>query len=327
MSIHVEMPARADFSDEQLAFIREMGISYLNLNISLEECREDFLLPLVKRLEGYGLKISDLACPPLQKNADIILGRAGRDRAIARFQELVRMAGQLGVPLVSLAWQPNGIFRSGRRPGRYTRGGTAFYADQEEILARPIANDRVYGPEEIWDNFAYFLERLIPVCETARVRMALHPHGPPLPSLGGAASLIYTADDYRRALALAGRSQALAVKLCVGCVLENPQFGDLMACVREFCGKGQLAEVHLRNVSGPLPYFEETLWEDGYGDLYGVLKQLIVCGFQGYLSIDHAFQGYASTGGSLGSMAYPTGYLKGMLHAAQRELADRAGRE
>ena len=98
MSIHVEMPARADFSDEQLAFIREMGISYLNLNISLEECREDFLLPLVKRLEGYGLKISDLACPPLQKNADIILGRAGRDRAIARFQELVRMAG--GVPVV-----------------------------------------------------------------------------------------------------------------------------------------------------------------------------------------------------------------------------------
>ena len=247
MSIHVEMPARADFSDEQLAFIREMGISYLNLNISLEECREDFLLPLVKRLEGYGLKISDLACPPLQKNADIILGRAGRDRAIARFQELVRMA--------------------------------------------------------------------------------LHPNDPPLPSLGGAASLIYTADDYRRALALAGRSQALAVKLCVGCVLENPQFGDLMACVREFCGKGQLAEVHLRNVSGPLPYFEETLWEDGYGDLYGVLKQLIVCGFQGYLSIDHAFQGYASTGGSLGSMAYPTGYLKGMLHAAQRELAGRAGRE
>ena len=63
------------------------------------------------------------------------------------------------------------------------------------------------------------------------------------------------------------------------------------------------------------PISRRPLWEDGYGDLYGVLKQLIVCGFQGYLSIDHAFQGYASTGGSLGSMAYPTGYLKGMLHA------------
>lgn len=321
MSIKVELPARWDFSDEQLSFIREMGVAYLNLNIPLEACREEFLLPLAERLAKFDLKVSDLACPPLQKNADIILGRPGRDVAIEQFQDLIRLAHRINAPLVSLAWQPNGIFRSGRKSGVHTRGGISSYADLEELQARPPVNDRVYEADELWEHFAYFLERMIPVCEETQVRMALHPNDPPVPTLCGVASLIHTMEDYRRAMNLAGNRPALAAKLCVGCILENPAFGDLMGCIRELCEKDQLVEVHLRNVSGTLPYFEETLAEDGYGDMYAVLRQLIVCGFDGYLSIDHAFQGYASTGGSLASMAYPTGYLKGLLHAAQRDAA------
>ena len=321
MAIKMELPARADFSDEQLSFIREMGLTYLNLNIPLEDCRAEVLLPLAERLARFDLKISDLACPQLQKNPDIILGRPGRDAAIRQFQDLIGLCRQVGAPLVSVAWQPNGIFRSGRRSGAHTRGGVSSYADMAELQARPPVNDRVYEADELWENFAYFLERMIPVCEDNHIRMALHPNDPPVPTLCGVASLIHTMDDYRRAMDLAGNSPALAVKLCVGCILENPAFGDLMGCIRELCEKGQLVEVHLRNVSGTIPYFEETLAEDGYGDMYAVLRQLISCGFDGFLSIDHAFQGYAATGGSLASMAYPTGYLKGLLHAAQRDAA------
>ena len=243
--------------------------------------------------------------------------------AIGRFRQLAALAGEAGIPLVSVAWQPNGIFHSGRRPGRFTRGGSAFYADLEEILSRPIANDRVFGEQEIWENFAYFLRQMAPACEAGGVRLALHPNDPPVPSLGGVASLISSFADYRRVLALPGGS-ALAVKLCIGCVLENPAFGDLMEGIRALCESGQLAEVHLRNVSSPLPYFEETLCEDGCGDTWEILCQLVRCGFDGYLSIDHAFSGYPETGGALGSMAYPTGYLKGMLHAAERACAKSA---
>jgi len=319
MSIKIELPARYGHTEEELAFIREMGVEYLNLNVMPDHANYDDMMAEVERLAKHNLKISDLACPPLQKNPDIILGRAGRDEQIEQFREFVRLAGKIGAPIVSVAWQPNGIFRTARGVGRCTRGGVAFLADQAEIEARPISNDRAYGDEEIWENFRYFLDRTVPVCEESGVRMALHPNDPPLACLGGVASLIYTTEGYKKALALANNSPALAVKMCVGCWLENPAFGDLLEDIRAFCAAGQLAEVHFRNVSATLPVFEETLLEDGYADMYPILKQFVACGFDGYMSIDHAFKGYKSMGSELGSMAYPTGYLKGLLHVAERE--------
>ena len=51
------------------------------------------------------------------------------------------------------------------------------------------------------------------------------------------------------------------------------------------------------------------------------MKQLILCGYEGPISIDHAFRGYPSTGGMIGSFAYPTGHMKGMIYAIEHELA------
>ena len=323
MSIKVELPARFGHTEEELAFIREMGVEYLNLNVMPENATLPQLREEANRLARFGLKISDLACPPLQKNADIILGRPEREQAVSQFADFVRLAGEVGAPLVSVAWQPNGIFRTGRGPGRNTRGGTAFFADLYEIEGRPISNDRVYDSDEIWDNFAWFLERILPVCEQTGVRLALHPNDPPVPTLGGVASLICSTMDYRRALALADGSWALGVKMCVGCWLEKPGFGNLLEDIREFQTNGQLVEVHFRNVSSPLPRFEETLSEDGYANMCDIMKTLVRCGFEGFCSIDHGFAGYPSTGGQLGSMAYPTGHMKGLLHAAEYELGLR----
>lgn len=324
MSIRVQMPVGADIADEQLSFIREMGVRWLNLNVMPQQSGADALLALKERFLKYDLEISDVACPPLQKNKSIILGLADRDEEIARYMRHIEDAGKAGIPIVSVAWQPNGILRTGRGSGKYTRGGTAFYADMEEILSRPAANGRVYEEEEIWENFRYFLERTIPVCEAANVRMALHPNDPPAACLAGVPSLIYNTDCYRRAFALAGGSRALAMKMCVGCWLEaGSAFGNLMEDIREFCEGGQIVCVHFRNVSAQMPYFEEVLAEDGYADMYAVLKQFVACGYDGLMSVDHAYQGYPSTGGGLGSFAYPTGYLKGLLCAAQKESENR----
>jgi len=44
-----------------------------------------------------------------------------------------------------------------------------------------------------------------------------------------------------------------------------------------------LLVVHFRNVSSTIPYFEETLLEDGYGDMNEILNQLILSGYDGIL--------------------------------------------
>ncbi len=321
MSIKVQMAVGPAMTDEQLAFIREMGVKWLFLNVPVSQCDYDSLMRIQERYSRFGLRVSDVACPALQKNPAIDLNLPGRDEQIDLYIRHIQNAAKAGIPIVSVAWQPNGILRTGRAPGRYTRGGTSFYADMAEINARGLSNGRVFSEQEIWDNFEYFLKRVIPVCEENSIRMALHPNDPPVACMAGVPSLIYNTECYRRAFALAKDSPALAMKLCVGCWLEaGSAFGDLMPDIREFCEKDKIVCVHFRNVSGQMPYFEETLAEDGYADMHAIMKQFVSCGYQGLMSIDHAFAGYPSMGGELGSAAYPTGYLKGLLHAVQREL-------
>ncbi|MFR5732021.1 MAG: mannonate dehydratase [Clostridium sp.] len=92
----------------------------------------------------------------------------------------------------------------------------------------------------MWDNFKYFLDRTLPVCEKAGVKMALHPNDPPAACVMGVPSLIYNSDGFKRAFELAGNSPYLGMKLCVGCWLEaGEQFGNPDGRHPLFCGAGQ----------------------------------------------------------------------------------------
>jgi len=92
------------------------------------------------------------------------------------------------------------------------------------------------------------------------------------------------------------------MKLCVGCWLEaGDAFGNLMEDIAWFVGRGKVLAVHFRNLSGPMPYFEEVLLEDGYGDMYGIMKQLVRCGCDALISVDHASHGVPEFGGMAGA--------------------------
>lgn len=326
MSMKVQLPVRAGESDDTLRFIQQMGIGSVSLMLQPEELTCARVCAEQERLARFGLTVSDALCQQMQKNKSIHLALPGRDEQIDRFCAMLRVFGQCGIPFTSIAWQPNGILRTAHRAGAHTRGGISAYADQDEILARPDAEGRRYTEAEIWDNFAYFLARALPAAEESHVAMALHPNDPPLACMAGIPSLIWNSDGYRRAFALAHGSPYLGMKLCVGCWLEGGSaFGDLMADIREFCAAGRILCVHFRNVDSTLPRFEETLAEDGYADMYAILKQLVACGCSGVISVDHAFRPLDGFGGMAGSFAYPTGYLKGLLDAAERETA--AGRQ
>ncbi len=71
--------------------------------------------------------------------------------------------------------EPDQVWRS--EPGE-SRGAEATRADLAEMLRRPYTHGRLYTEEELWANFAYLMERLIPVAESADVRLALHPNDP-----------------------------------------------------------------------------------------------------------------------------------------------------
>ena len=69
-----------------------------------------------------------------------------------------------------------------------------------------------------------------------------------------------------------------------------------------------------------MPYFEETLLEDGYMNMYEAMKQLVRHDYDGLIHVDHVPEYVESCGGKNGSMAYSTGYMKGLLHSAMQEV-------
>ena len=318
--IKVQANCSSKMTNEQMQSIRGMGIRYLAANFMPEDANYDSIMRFQERAARYDLSISDAGCPNLQKCPEIHLGKPDRDIWIERYNNFTRALGKAGIPVNYIAWQPNGIFRTKIDAGKYNHGEKSFICDMEEILDRPISNDRVYGEAEIWDNFRYFLDRALPVCEEANVKLALHPNDPPVPSLGGVHSLIWNTECFKRAFALAGNSPYLTMKMCIGCWLESDSFGDLMEDIRTFCAEDKISIVHFRNVSSKMPYFEETLLEDGYADMYAIMKQLLSCGFKGQWNIDHPFFNQDGKGMSDQSAAYFMGYMKGMLHSAEKEL-------
>ena len=62
------------------------------------------------------------------------------------------------------------------RPRRRTRGRLRLRGDR--ATRRCTAAGRA---DDLWDNLAWFLERVVPVAEEAGVRLAMHPDDPPLP--------------------------------------------------------------------------------------------------------------------------------------------------
>lgn len=317
--IKVESNCSDRMTEEEMLAEEGQGIEYLAVNFLSEDTTYDDIVRFQKKAAKYRLTVADAGCPRLQKCPSIELGKNDRDAWIAKFNAFTEALGAAGIPYNYLAWQPAGIFRTKTGTGSFNRGQKSFICDIDEIRSREAACGRIYEREEIMDAFRYFLDKALPVCEKSGVALVLHPNDPPLESVCGIPSLIYNSDCYREAFREAGDSPYLLMKMCIGCYLENPAFGDLVSDIREFTAAGKLPIIHFRNVSGSLPYFEETLLEDGYADMYRIMKAIVSAGFDGYLNIDHAFFRQDGRGMDGRSVSYFTGYMKGLLRAALSE--------
>jgi mannonate dehydratase len=184
--------------------------------------------------------------------------------------------------------------------------------------------ERVYSPDEIWAGFAYWLKAVLPVAEEANVKLAMHPDDPPiLKSMNGIGRIFTNEECYRRAEQLAGNSRHWGVRLCAGTWAEGgDQMGkDVFEMIRDYGGRGKIFDVDFRNVSSPLPRFNETFLDDGYLDMYQVMKALRQVRYNGPLVPDHV-PGLLGdpTGVGRAGLAYCIAYIRALLHAANEEV-------
>lgn len=317
-------------TDDELKMYKQMGINAVELSLKDDELTYEAAAPIVQRLRDFeegGFEILLATNGKLQKNTAIHLALENRDEEIQRTIDFMKLLNQLDIHTMAIAWQPFGISRSQVTP-RMIHGANAGASDMEEILNFPNKGERVYTREEMWETFEYFLNAVLPSCEEYDVRMALHPNDPPVPYLEGVGSLIISADDYRRAFDLANDSPYLGMKLCTGCWTEGGLlFSDnFLGDIDEFVRRGKVFEVHFRNVTSPIDpdysgYFEECLTQDGYADMYAIMKQFIKAGYNGPIFCDHAHRSVnAELLGSKTNMATSNSFIMGLIYAARSEL-------
>jgi mannonate dehydratase len=92
---------------------------------------------------------------------------------------------------------------------------------------------------------------------------------------------------------------------------------DVLETIRHFGGQGKIFKVHFRNVDAPLPHFVETFLDNGYMDMYKIMKALREVHFDGAVIADHV---PGMVGGPRAATAYSIGYMRALLERANAEV-------
>ena len=98
---------------------------------------------------------------------------------------------------------------------------------------------------------------------------------------------------------------------------------DIVEAIHELGPKGHILQVHFRNVSSNLPDFHETFPDNGYINLYRIMKALGEVGFNGMVVPDHVPVCCDSDAGPKASESYVFGYIRALIQAVETELANR----
>jgi mannonate dehydratase len=325
--IKIAAQLSGDSTDEDYQFVRQMGVDYVSIWTRGEQATLENFRRLKQKAESYGITVWNIGNINVHNMPEVTLNLPGRDAKIEEYKSYLRNLGKLGIPYTTYAHMGNGIWSSANET---TRGGAvarAFDASKDpkghwdgKVFAAPLSHGREYSKEEIWENYTTFIKAVAPVAEQEGVRIGIHPDDPPVPVLAGVPRCVFgNFAGYVRALEIAD-SPNVGVCLCCGTWLEGgPLMGkSVVEAIRYFAGQRKLFKIHFRNVNAPLPHFVETFVDDGYMDMYQVMRTLAEVRFDGIAIPDHVPQ---MAGDPKAGYAYTVGYMKSLLARAQAETA------
>lgn len=303
------------------------------------------LATLKAEIEAAGLEFAAVESIPVAE--EIKLGRPERERLVANYGAGIRAIGELGIPVLCYNFMPVfdwlrtdlamtlpdgssalayddaelGAIDLSRGTGELPGWATAYPGRQLRELLDAYAD---VGPAQLWDNLAWFLERIVPVAESAGVRLAIHPDDPPWP-IFSLPRIVVDGAALERVVGLVD-SPANGVTFCTGSLAALPGT-DLPGLVRRLGAPKRIHFAHCRNihVTGPRR-FHETPHPSASGDvdMFAVLRELRDTGFEGPIRPDHGrmiWNERGRPGYGLYDRALGAAYLNGLREALTRETA------
>ena len=305
------------------------------------EWSNESIAAMRKMCADHGLEMEVIESVPVHE--DIKLGRGKRDEYIEAYKTNIRRLAANGVKCICYNFMP--VFDWVRTVmGHVNADGSVSLAYREEdILKLDPANlslpgwDESYTKDELrslldaystvtheqlFENYVYFLNKLVPVLEECDVNMAVHPDDPPW-DLFGLPRIVSTEADLDRLFA-AVPSKRNGLTFCTGSLGAGRP--DLVRLAAKYAKEGRIYFAHLRNIkySGERDFAETGhLSAGGSLDMYGIVKALADNGFDGYVRPDHGRNVWgedAKPGYGLFDRAMGACYLTGLFEAVEKEI-------
>ena len=320
LQLGVSHQTPATLTAPRMRFLRQMGVDNVEVRIPSSASGYDDICRVRDTVEGAGLGLHEIMLADRYSCRPIALGLPDSASEIDLFKRFIGDLGRAGVGTMTYAWHTGGAYTTGRSE---TRGCSTRLFQLAEAQALPDAYDRRYSHDELWDNYAAFIDQILPVAEDNGVRLQLHPNDPPVDHQG-VPRLFSSRVAFRRAMEIAGHSPHSGILFCVGCFAE--MFGpdgageDVAAAIYEFGSRGHIFQVHFRNISSPMPDFHETFPDNGYLDMYRIMTALAEVGYHGMVVPDHVPQVGSDAANREAGEAYILGYIRALIQAV---TADR----
>jgi len=291
---------------------------------------------LATQIDDAGLRLAVVESIPVHE--DVKLGRTTRDRIIDQYCKSVRHMGELGIPVLCYNFMPIFDWTRTELAQRLPDGSTALAFDDRRLaeidlsrgtgdlpgwaatydaraLTGLLAAYREIDAERLWENLAFFLERVVPVAASVGVKLAIHPDDPPW-SIFGLPRIVTNAAALERLTRLVDHP-ANGVTFCTGSLGADPA-NDLPSMIRALGARGRVHFMHCRNVKRTGDRrFHETPHPTAFGDvdMLEVMRALRDVEYDGPVRPDHGRMiwgeqgrpGYGLYDRALGAM-----YLQGL---------------
>lgn len=306
--------------DEKWTLCKQMGIDTAIAKLAPEHtgaAAVDDYASFARSKEVYeaaGFKLYGLEGDQIDMTK-IKLGLPGKEKDIEKYQRMLQNMGRLGVPFICYNFMYPGWYRTHK--DLPARGGAQVSGfDYEVSLQQPLHRYAPVSESQLWENYHWFIEQVMPVAEENNIKMGLHPDDPPVTPLHGISRIFTSADAIRKALSFSN-SPSHGLTFCQGTYTTMNE--NVKALVHEW--KKRIFFVHIRDVTGTPKNFRETFHDNGPTDMFDLMKAYYETGFDGPVRSDHvpSMAGESNThaGYEMKGSLFGIGYIKGLMDAAE----------
>ena len=280
---------------------------------TLDECKA-----YVEHVNAAGLECEVIES--VNVHEDIKLGLETRDEYIKNYCESIRSLAAVGVKVIVYNFMPVlDWLRTDLARIIPEDGSNSLYFDEEDLgnmtpleiventakqsagfslpgweperladLERVLNLYKNVSPDDLLENYRYFLNGIIPTCEECGVVMACHPDDPGWP-IFGLPRITYNQECFDKVLAL-NDSKCHTMCFCTGSLGSNVE-NNVVDMIYHFGNMKRIGCFHVRNIKhlGSDRRFRESahLSSEGDVDMYEVMKAIYTTCPDTYIRPDH----------------------------------------